>query len=732
MEEADMKVGLTGRIARSAATRPWLTLGVWAIALAGAIVAAGGLGDALSQDDHITVQTEWQNAQDLSDQYRGSDTGTDTETIIVRSDATIFSDPAFVQVMGDVVDAVSGIDGVLGVSVPTLDSPFPVSQSGHTALVSVVVDESADSSELGTALNDAVASIHHDGYTVIAFGNASVGAVFDTLAEDTLVKGEMIGTGIALVILAIVFGALVAAGVPILLGIASIIVAIGMTAIVGQVFEMSFFIVNMITMMGLALSIDYSLIQVQRFREERAKGRSVIDAVTIAGNTANRAVMISGGTVLVSLAGLLLVPSTIMRSLGGGAILSAIAALLVALTLLPALLRLLGDRVNKGKIPTAHPGREPRQWARVARTVIARPAVSATIGAGLLLALAAPALGMRLAFPGLESLPDSNTVKQAPDILVQDFGWGRSSTFLAIENASGAGPEIDALAAAIDADPGFAETAIDRYGDVVFIDTKDFYDSSDVRAEQAIHRLHDEIIPQYLDGTDASWNLGGDQAGSLEFTDIIVNSAPWVLAVVLSASFVLLLLAFRSVVIPLTGILLNLLSTAAAYGILVAVFQHGWGAGLLGMPQVGGIAPWIPLFLFAVLFGLSMDYHVFLLSRVKESYDGTGNTRSAIVTGLSRTGSLITGAALIMVAVFMGFAIGDLSEFQQMGLGLGAAVIIDATLVRTILVPSVMALLGEKNWYLPRWLEWLPKMTIEGGQSAPKVDPERELEPALV
>jgi RND superfamily putative drug exporter len=329
-------------------------------------------------------------------------------------------------------------------------------------------------------------------------------------------------------------------------------------------------------------------------------------------------------------------------------------------------------------------------------------------------------------------LPADNSIRGAQDILVQDFGWGRSSTLVAIEGASNAGPHITALAAAIEADPGFAETTVDNYGDVVFIDTKDFYDSADIRAEQSINRLRDEIIPQYLGDAGTTVYVGGDQAGSMEFTDIILGATPSVLAVVLSASFVLLLVAFRSVVIPLTGIILNLLSTAAAYGLLVLVFQHGWGSGVLGMAQVSGIAPWIPLFLFAVLFGLSMDYHVFLLSRIKESYDSTGDTRTAVVAGLSRTGSLITGAALIMVAVFGGFAIGDLSEFAQMGFGLGAAVIIDATLVRTILVPSIMALLGDKNWYLPKWLSWLPKVTIEGG--LPKLDrrPERELVPTLV
>ncbi len=728
-----MKIGITGRIAGASARRPWLTLGLWFVGLAGAVYAAGFLGDALSQDDHITVQTEWQDAQDLNDQYRGVESDTDTETIIIRSDSVHFGEPSFTEIIGEVVDSVSVIDGVVGVSTPTADLPFPVSESGYTALITIAVDTTVTSEEVGVALNDAVASVQEPGFTVIAFGNATGGVIFDALAEETLVKGEMIGIGVALVILVIVFGALAAAGIPILLAIASIIVAIGMTAIIGQAFEMSFFIVNMITMMGLALSIDYSLLQVQRFREERIKGSTVIDSVTIAGNTANRAVLVSGATVVVSLAGLLVVPSTIMRSLGGGAIVAAMASLLVALTLLPALLRLLGDRVNKGRIPTAHPGRESRRWTSIARAVIARPGVSALIGAGILLALAAPALGMRLAFPGLDSLPEDNSFRQAQDILVEDFGWGRSGTLVAIEGASGAQSEIDALATAIDADPGFAETAIDWYGDVAFIDTKDFYDSADIRAEQSINRIHDEIIPQYLSETGATWSLGGDQAGSMEFTDIIVGSAPAVLAIVLGASFILLLLAFRSVVIPLMGIALNLLSTAAAFGLMVAVFQHGFGAGVLGLPQVAGIAPWIPLFLFAVLFGLSMDYHVFLLSRIKESYDTTGNTRSAIVAGLSRTGSLITGAALIMLAVFAGFALGDLAEFCQMGFGLGAAIIIDATLVRTILVPSVMALLDEWNWYLPSWLSWLPNVSIERNEPMPVVpSPEEEFEPALV
>jgi len=540
-----MNVGMTGRIARASARRPWVTLGLWAVGLAVAVYSAGYLGDALTQDDHVTVETEWQKAQDLNDQYRSEDTGIGTETVMVRSDSSRFGDPEFATVVDEVVEAVSHIDGVVGVSAPTAEAPFPVSQSGYVALVSVAVDLSVDSSDLGVALNDAVAALDHPDFTLTPFGNATAGVVFDALAEETLVKGEMIGIGVALAILIVVFGALVAAGIPILLAIASIIVSIGMTAVVGQAFELSFFIVNMITMMGLALSIDYSLLQIQRFREEREKGHTVMNSIAIAGNTANRAVLISGGTVIVSLAGLLVVPSTIMRSLGGGAIVAAIASLLVALTLLPALLRLLGDRVNKGRVPTAHPGRESRRWTSLARVVTSRPGVSALIGGGILLALAAPALGMRLTFPGVDSLPEDNAFRQAQDILVEDFGWGRSETLVAIEGASGAHAEIEALALAIDDDPGFAETSVDWYGDVAFIDTKDFYDSADIRAEQSINRLQDEIIPSQLGDTEAVWNVGGDQAGSMEFTGVIVGSAPAVLAIVLGCSFILLLLAFR-------------------------------------------------------------------------------------------------------------------------------------------------------------------------------------------
>ncbi|SEJ18187.1 MMPL family transporter [Demequina mangrovi] len=712
-----MELGITGRIARTAAARPWITITVWLLAIVAAVVAAGGLGDALTQDDRMLVATESDAAADRSEELRAGDQSTIDETVVITAESAQWGDVEFTDAVDRVVAGLEGLPGVRSVTAPSAEEPYPVSEDGRTALVTAVVD--ADSDTVGEAVSAATDEAEAAGFTLHNVGDTTAEVIFDSLAEDTLVRGEMIGIAVALVILVIVFGALVAAGLPLMVALVSITTAVGATAIVGQVFELSFFIVNMITMMGLALGIDYSLVAVQRFREELAHGRTVKDAVAITGSTANRAILFSGVTVLISLVGMLVVPSTIMRSLGAGAMIVAVMAVITALTLLPAVLRLLGHRVNRGRIPTAHPGREPRVWSAIARSVVARPAVFAAGGLAVLLALSVPLLSIRLTFPGLDALPEDNDVRQGMEVLVDDFGYGQSSTLVAIDDAGGSASAVEGLASAIEADPAFAETTVDWHGTTAFIDTRDVFDSADPAAEEALDRLRADLVPAALDSTEATANVGGGQAEAVDFADVMLDSVPLVLAIVLGASFLLLLIAFRSIAIPLTAIALNVVSAAAAFGLLVGVFQFGWGSDLLGFAQVDGIAPWIPLFLFAVLFGLSMDYHVFLISRIKERYDSTGDTKDAVVFGLSRTGSLITGAALIMVAVFLGFSLGDLAEFQQMGFGLAAAVIIDATIVRTILVPSLMTLLGERNWTLPRWLGWLPQVSVEGRASEP-------------
>lgn len=725
-----MKLGFTGRLARTSAKRPWLTIAAWGIALGAAVFLAGGLGDALVQDEKNLVTTESDTVDTFVAELEASDPAhqTDTELVFVAADSARFGDAEFTAALEQTRAAIAGVDGVEDVAVPSTDAPTLVSQAGNAAGITVTLSHGFPETA-GEDLNAAIATVDAPGFTVVAYGEETANAMFDGLAEEGLLKGEVIGISVALVILLIVFGAFVAAGLPLLVAGVAIVAAIGATAIVGQAFDLSFFIINMITMMGLALGIDYSLLMVQRFREELARGRAVKDAVAVAGNTANRAVFFSGVTVLISLAGMAVVPSTIMVSLGVGAMITAVMAVITALTLLPAVLALLGARVNKGKVRRGTPGGRNRFWEGAARIVIARPALMAGIGFVILLTLAAPALGMRLTFAGADALPEDNQFRVATEIAVDDFGMGQANTVVVVENADDISAKIDALAVTIEDSPAFAEVSVTWLDGMAFIEARDTYDAADVRAEEAVTELRESVVPDALGAASSQAHVGGGQASTLDFRGLVTDATPWVLLIVLGSTFVLLLVAFRSLVVPLVAIGLNLLSTAAAFGLMVAVFQNGWGADLLGLPQVDGIAPWIPLFLFAVLFGLSMDYHVFLVSRIKEAHDAGETTNAAIATGLSRTGSLITGAALIMVAVFTGFALGDLAEFAQMGFGLAAAIIVDATIVRTLLAPSVMALLGRHNWYLPRWLGWLPRMEIEAAPPAPAKEGEREPAP---
>lgn len=720
-----MKLSFTGRIARTSAARPWLTITVWVLVVAASIVAAGGLGDALTQDERNLVVTESEQAATSSQQLRaGGAPQVDTETIVVASASASYGEASFDAAIAKATSTVEGIHGVASVQGP--DATGAVASDGHSALLTVALASDATDAT-GEDLVALLAAAQPDGFQYLPFGELSGDAVFNALAEDTLMRGEVIGISAALVILVIVFGALVAAGIPLLVALVSITAAVGATAIVGRAFDLSFFIVNMITMMGLALGIDYSLVMVQRFREELARGRTTRDAVAIAGNTANRAVFFSGLTVVIALTGLLLVPSTVMRSLGAGAIIVAIMSVIAALTLLPAVLRLLGPRVNKGRVPTAHPGAEPRAWASVARAVTRRPAFAIVGGLAILVTLALPMLSMRLTFPGIDALPADNQFRMAVDTLVADYGYGRTETVVVVPDGGQARAQVEALAVRIEDSAAFTETSVEWHGDGAIIVTNDVYDGADKRAEAALKTLRADWVPAAFADAGVAAYVGGSQAETVDFTDIIADATPWVLLFVLGTSFILLMVTFRSVVIAGTAIVVNLLSTAAAFGILVAVFQWGWAANLLGMPVVAGIAPWLPLFLFAVLFGLSMDYHMFLLTRIKERHDAGDDTRTAVVTGLSRTGSLITGAALIMVAVFLGFALGDVPEFNQMGLGLAVAVIIDATVVRTVLVPATMVALGKANWYLPRWLQWLPQMRIEAPEPVEETDGRLEL-----
>jgi putative drug exporter of the RND superfamily len=570
-------------------------------------------------------------------------------------------------------------------------------------------------------------------YRAAVTGERTADADEDAASLEDLKKGELFfGAPLALVVLLLVFGAVVAGLVPLMLAIASIVVALALVALLAQAYDLSVFTQNMLIGMGLALGIDYSLFTLSRYREERLQGREKHDAIATAGATAGRAVLFSGIAFVLAMLGLLLVPSTIFRSLAAGAILVGVVSVIAALTLLPAVLSLLGDRVNALRIPffgraAEQAGREGRFWGAIVDRVMRRPVVSFVLAAGLLLALAAPVLALDTGTSGAATLPDRFESKQGYLLLREEFP--RESTE-PVEIAVAGEVDTPAVTAALSRleqelarRPIFGEPVVEtnEAGTVARV-TVPIADNPDgERAIAAVRELRSDLVPRAFAGVDAEVYVGGDTAEELDYHDTVDFWLPLVLAFVLGLSFVLLTIAFRSLVVPATAIGMNLLSVGAAYGLLVLVFQEGIGNELLGLREAETIDAWVPLFLFAVLFGLSMDYQVFLLSRIRERYTETGNTEAAISFGIGSTARLITGAALIIIAVFWGFAMGDTIAFQQMGFGIAVALLIDATIVRSVLVPATMKLLGERNWYLPAWLTWLPDAHVEGAEPALEV-----------
>ena len=731
----------TTALARGSARRPWLTLALWAVALvAAAAIIALVLPGTLTAQYTFLGNPGSQRGRDLL-QQRMNMPQKANEVVIVRSTATSATSPAF---RAEVVGLQQRI-AALGPSV--VDSAISayqggdktlISADGHTAIIPVVM--AGDLTQAENNIDKVHAIVHaadgKAGFATLVTGTASINSDFSHTAQSDLQKGEGIGVPIALIILLLVFGAVVAAGLPILLSLLAITLAVGLTALVGQTFSVSVFAINMISMMGLATGIDYSLFIISRFREERARGRDKLDAIAVAGGTASRAVLFSGLTVVLALLGLLIVPTNIFMSLAIGAILVVSMSVLAALTLLPAALGLLGDRVNSLKLP--YLGRRiidnraagRTSWiARVAYRAMKRPAIALGVGVAVLLVLAYPALDMKTGVSGVNSFPNSFQSKQGFAVLEKQFTSGTVNPVQVVVDGNVTAPAVKAamtrLTQEIATDPAFGPVQLqtDKAGNLALLAVPVNGDPTGNLALNKVRELRGTLIPRAFNGSGASVYVTGQTAGNLDYIDIVNSYFPWVVALVLSLSFVLLLVAFRSVVIPLKAILMNLLSVGAAYGLITLVSLKGWGAGLLGFQKVPVVEQWVPLLLFAVLFGLSMDYQVFLLSRIKEAWDRTGDNTLAVTEGIGATAGIITGAALIMVAVFAGFASGQLVMFQQMGFGLAVAVLLDATLIRTILVPSAMKLLGRWNWYLPSWLEWLPHLSIEGAPPAPAATP---------
>jgi RND superfamily putative drug exporter len=508
---------------------------------------------------------------------------------------------------------------------------------------------------------------------------------------------------------------------------------LALTALIGQAWPINLFIVNMVSGMGLALGIDYSLFVLSRYREERLGGSERDAAIRTTGATASRAVLFSGITFVVALTGMLLVPTTIMRSLALGAILVGITAVLAALTLLPAVLRLLGDRVDSVRVPfIARPaaatatGAATGFWARLVRRVMRRPVRWGGSVVVLLLVATIPMFGMETGTSGISTLPDDLATKQGYDALRANFPDASAEPArIIIHDADGIDDNAltrfqSELTDRLDGEQGFGALVVARTAEddtLVELTVPVGTDALSVAAVERVRDLRDTYVPAALDAIDSGDRpnvlVTGETALQIDYFDVMSDWLPIVIAFVLGFSFLILLVVFRSITVPIVAIVLNLLSIGATYGLLVLVFQEGIGADLLGFRQVDVTEAWVPLFLFSVLFGLSMDYHMLLLTRIRERWLVSGDTNEAVAWAVGSTGRLITGAALIIVAVFVGFAVGDLVMFQQMGFGIAVALLIDATLVRGVLLPATMALLGEHNWYLPRWLRRLPEIQVE-------------------
>jgi uncharacterized membrane protein YdfJ with MMPL/SSD domain len=667
-----------------------------------------------------------------------------SEVVFLQSDKLTVKDPEFRAAIADVERRLPQVPYVENVKSP-LEGGGSVSKDGHAALVDFeIAGDSVDARDRVDPVLAAVARIQadHPRLDVEQFGSVSANkAINDTIQED-LKSAGLLSIPITLIILIITFGTLVAAGVPLLIGITSVMAAMGLIALPSSILPVDDNLPAVILLIGLAVGVDYSLFYLKREREERARGRSETAALEAAAATSGRAVLISGITVIVAMAGMLISGDKAFISFAEGTILVVAIAMFASLTVLPAMLSWLGDRVEKGRVPILGRGRSPagqsRFWSSLTGRVMRRPGLSLVLAGGLLVALAIPALGMKSVTSDIDELPQDLpvivTYNKVKDLFPAE---GVTTTVVVEADDVRAGPVaagIDRLVADVNESDTFrsgTEVTYSGDGTVAKIDVPSHGSGTDPASVRALDTMRDDVIPATVGGVDGTTvNVTGDAASSADFSSNLKDRLPLIFAFVFGLAFLLLLVTFRSIVIPITAIVLNLLSVGAAYGLLVLVFQKGNGESLLGFTSNGGVTNWLPLFLFVVLFGLSMDYHVFILSRIKELYDRGNSTDEAVKQGIATTAGTVTSAAVVMVGVFAVFITLSFLDFKELGLGLAAAVLIDATIIRGVLLPASMKLLGDRNWYLPSWLEWLPQVGSErDAPPPPQPDPPGAEEP---
>ena len=656
------------------------------------------------------------------------------ELVLVQSSRLTTQSQAFTAAIGDIERRLGAVSIVTNIRSP-LDPAHAdqVSRDRHSAIVRF--DVRGDPDTASDRVAPVVAAVdgaraEHPAVFIGGFGNATAEKEVNDQFNSDLGRAGLLSLPVTIVILIVAFGALVAAGIPLLLGLTAVLAAMGLLAIPSQFWPVDEAVNAVVLLIGLAVGVDYSLFYLKREREERAAGRSESAALEAAAATSGRSVLISGLTVMAAMAGMFLTGDKTFMSFAMATILVVAIAVLGSLTVLPALLSRLGDKVNKGRIPFLQRFQKPgggRFWGWIIDRVLRRPVLSATLSAGFMLALAAPALGLNTVVPRAEALPQDLSVVKVYKRLQNAFPGEAEPAVVVVRAQSIDDPSVraqirrlehNALATGQVHEPITVDVNPART--VARIELPIDGNGTDAPAYASLSTIRNQVIPGTIGSLDAvDVAVTGPTAQSRDFEDAMRGSAPLVFAFVLALAFVLLLVAFRSLVIAAKAIVLNLMSVAAAFGVLVLVFQHSWAKGILGFDYSGGVMVWLPVFLFVILFGLSMDYHVFILSRVREAHDGGKPTDEAIAYGIKSTAGVVTSAALVMVCVFSIFGTLSLVMMKQFGVGLAVAVLLDATVVRGVLLPATMKLLGEWNWYLPRWLEWLPQLRLESAPSAP-------------
>ncbi len=633
-----------------------------------------------------------------------------SEMVLVHSSAV----NGFRAALPEVAQAVRSTGRTTGLREPL------ISKDGHDALVQFDMTGDADSAaDRVVPVENAVASVQarHPDLRIEEFGDASGEHWFDNSMGKDFSRAEMTAVPLALGILLVAFAALLAALLPVVIAVTAFLAANGLLAVFSHAMHMDSSASSVMLLMGLAVGVDYCLFYLRREREERAAGRDRETALRIAAATSGRSVLVSGLTVMVAMAGMFLSGLRIFDGFAMASILVVLIAMIGSVTVLPALLSLLGDKVEFGRIPFLRRKRSSgRAWNAVLRPVLRHPGISAALAAGVLVILAVPALGMHTEKLGIEQqVPRGTPIITTYEHISKAFPGGPNPASVVVKAADIQAPAvrsaITSFESSVRASAEFGQplrTEVHAGQNVAVIHVPLAGSGTDATSQHALTTLRKQLVPNAF-GTVAEARVGGDLASSDDWNTQLRRSIVPVFVFVLGITFLLMLISFRSVPIAATAIVLNLLSVGAAYGVMVAVFQHGWGASLVATHGVGAIEAWLPLFIFVVLFGLSMDYHVFVVSRIREAHDRGVPTSEAVAQGIRSTAGAVTSAAVIMVAVFAVFGTLSMQDFKQMGVGLSIAVLLDATIVRAVLLPSVMKLLGEKNWYLPRWLGWLPK-----------------------